>query len=202
VVEGVRYGLGVLGVIMLLPGLLLWAVIHPWARWWRRLGPLRTYLIVVPPLGALGALLFRIRGRLLGADLGTNWSLIAVAMVFYGASAYLELKYWKHLSIATAAGVQELLPTQHPKNKLLRDGIYRVVRHPRYLSAGIGVLGNALVINYAGMYILVLLLFPMGYAFVLLPEERELIDRFGDEYLQYQREVPRLLPRLRRAKRE
>ena len=123
-------------------------------------------------------------------------------MVFYGASAYLELKYWKHLSIATAAGVQELLPTQHPKNKLLRDGIYRVVRHPRYLSAGIGVLGNALVINYAGMYILVLLLFPMGYAFVLLPEERELIDRFGDEYLQYQREVPRLLPRLRRAKRE
>jgi protein-S-isoprenylcysteine O-methyltransferase Ste14 len=202
VVEDVRYGLGVLGVTILPPGLLLWAVIHPWARWWRRLGPLRTYLIVVPPLGALGALLFRIRGRLLGADLGTNWSLIALAMVFYGASAYLELKYWKHLSIATAAGVQELLPTQHPKNKLLRDGMYRVVRHPRYLSAGIGVLGNALVINHAGMYILVLLLFPMGYALVLLPEERELIDRYGDEYRQYQREVPRLLPRLRMAKRE
>jgi protein-S-isoprenylcysteine O-methyltransferase Ste14 len=102
------------------------------------------------------------------------------------------------LSIATAAGIQELSPNQR-KGKLLRDGIYRVVRHPRYLSAGIGVIANALFIDYMGVFLMILLLFPAGYVMLVL-EERELVDRFGEEYRQYQREVPRLLPRRRRAK--
>jgi protein-S-isoprenylcysteine O-methyltransferase Ste14 len=68
------------------------------------------------------------------------------------------------------------------------------VRHPRYLSAGIGVVANALVINYAGMYALILLLFPAGFV-MLVFEERELVDRFGEEYRQYQRDVPQIIPR-------
>jgi protein-S-isoprenylcysteine O-methyltransferase Ste14 len=198
VIDRVRYALGVLSVITLPPGLLFWFVIHPWARWWRRLGPIRTYLIVLPPVVAFGTFLFRIRGRLLGADLGTNWSLISIAIAFYGVVAWLELKYWRHLSIATLVGIQELLPTDHRKGKLLREGIYREVRHPRYLSAGIGIVANLLIMNYVGMYVLILLLFPAGYVMVVL-EERELVDRFGEEYRQYQREVPRVLPRLRRT---
>ena len=175
-------------------------MIHPWAHRWRRLGPVRTYLIVLPPLVALGAVLYRVRDRILGSDLGTSWTLISVAMAFYGVSTYLELHHWRHLSIATAVGIQELLPTDHRNGKLLREGIYRVVRHPRYLSTALGVLGNALVINYVGIYALILLMFPAGYVLVLLPEEKELIERFGEDYRQYQREVPRLLPRLGRAK--
>ena len=194
-----RYFLGVFLVIALPPGLLFWLLIHPWARWWRRLGPIRTYLIVTPVLVALGALLFRVRGPLLGPDLGTNWSLIAIALVLYGGMTWLELQYWRHLSIATLIGVPELLPTEQRKGRLLQDGIYRVVRHPRYLSAGIGLIANALLINYVGLYILILLAFPAGYPLLAL-EERELIDRFGEAYREYQREVPRLIPRLRRRR--
>jgi protein-S-isoprenylcysteine O-methyltransferase Ste14 len=42
-------------------------------------------------------------------------------------------------------------------------------------------------------------LLPPGYG-MLVFEERELIDRFGEEYRQYQREVPRLIPRWRKAR--
>lgn len=199
VIDRVRHVLAGLSIVTLPPGLLFWFVIHPWARWWRRLGPARTYLIVVPVVLAFGAVLFRFRGRLLGVDLGMRWSLIAIAMVFYGISTWIALQHWKHLSIATMVGIPELSPIEQRKGKLLQDGIYRVVRHPRYLSAGLGVIANALFIDYLGIYVLIFVLFPLGFL-MLVFEERELLDRFGEEYRQYQREVPRIIPRWPRAK--
>lgn len=198
-IDRVRYLLGVLNVIVLPPGLLVWLLIHPWARDWRRIGPTRTYLTVLPPVVAFGAVLFRVRGRLLGADLGMFWSLISIALVLYGVVIWLELQYWQQLSIPTLIGIPELSRPAHRKGKLLKDGVYRTVRHPRYLSAGIGVVANALVINYVGLYVLILVLLPVGFLMLTL-EERELVDRFGEEYRQYQREVPQILPRLTTAK--
>jgi protein-S-isoprenylcysteine O-methyltransferase Ste14 len=197
-IDRVRYFFGILNLIVLPSGLLFWFVIHPWARWWRTLGPIRTYLIVVPVSVAFGALLFRFRVQLLGTNLGMNWSLVAIALVLYGVMTWLEFQYWRHLSIATLVGLPELSPTGQRKGRLLKDGIYRVVRHPRYLSAGVGVIANALFINYAGLYILILLLVLPGYVMTVF-EERELIDRFGGEYRKYQREVPRFIPRWRKT---
>lgn len=199
VIDRVRHLLAVLSLVTLPPGLLFWFVIHPWARWWRRLGPVRTYLIVFPVVIAFGALLFRFRGRLLGADLGMRWGLIIIATVLYGVSTWIAFQHWRHLSIATMIGIPELSPIGQGKGKLLQDGVYRVVRHPRYLSAGLAVIAVALFVDYVGLYVLILLLFPLGYPMLVL-EERELVDRFGEEYRQYQREVPRILPRWPRAK--
>jgi len=111
----------------------------------------------------------------------------------------LELQYWKYLSVSTLIGLPELSPPGLRKGKLLRKGIYGVVRHPRYLSALVSLVGIALVSNYIGLYILVLLLLPVGHLTMLL-EERELAERFGDAYRQYQRSVPRLIPRFRRTR--
>lgn len=197
-IDRVRYFFGIGSLIVLPPGLPFWLVIHAWARWWRRLGLIRTYLFVVPVSVAFGALLFRFRQLLLGTNLGTNWRLVAVALVLYGGVTWLEFQYWRHLSIATLDGITELSPSGQQKGRLLQEGIYGVVRHPRYLSAGVSVIANALFINYAGLYILVFLLVPVGYLMIVL-EERELIERFGEEYRKYQRGVPRLIPRWRKT---
>ena len=186
-------------VIVLPSGMLLWFLIHPWARQWRKLGPARTYLIVLPAVIALGAVVYRFRRPLLGEDLGTNWNLIGVAGVFYGITMWFEFQYWKYLNIATLVGVTELSQTGNETDKLLREGIYARLRHPRYASACLGLIGNALLINYLGLYILFLLVIPLG-VWLLALEERELVDRFGDAYRQYQREVPQLIPRLRRTR--
>jgi protein-S-isoprenylcysteine O-methyltransferase Ste14 len=200
-IDRVRYLFGLGLVIVLPPMLLFWIVIHPWARWWRRWGPLRTYIVVVPVTAAFGALLFRFRESLLGTNLAMNWSLIAVALVMYGGVTWLELQYWRHLSFATLVGITELSSSGQQKGRLMQEGIYGLVRHPRYLSAGVSVIANALFINYTGMYFLVLLLVPVGYLMIVL-EERELIDRFGAEYRKYQREVPRLIPHWRKTNSE
>lgn len=128
-----------------------------------------------------------------------HWGLIAIAVVLYGVSTWIALQHWSHLSIGTMIGIPELSSAGQRKGKLLKDGVYRVVRHPRYLSAGLAVIAVALFVDYVGVYVLVLLLFPLGYP-MLVFEERDLVDRFGEEYRQYQREVPRILPHWPRAK--
>jgi protein-S-isoprenylcysteine O-methyltransferase Ste14 len=149
---------------------------------------------VIPGLAALGLLLFRVRKHLLGADLGANWSLIGIGLVLWFPMIWLERQYWRQLSISTILGLPEL--SRQKAGKLVRDGIYGVVRHPRFTSANIGLIINALIANYLGLYILVMLAIPSGFL-VLALEERELIDRFGNAYREYQREVPRLIPRVR-----
>jgi arylsulfatase A len=197
VIERLRYFLGVYCVILAPLGVLFWFVIHPWARWWRRIGPARTYFIVIPPLVVCGVLLFRIRVWLLGANLGTNSILIGIAIVLTGVTLCLEPRYWKHLDIATLVGVPELAPTAQRRGKLLQEGVYGVVRHPRYVTAGIGMMASVLFVNYLGLYLLMLIVVPAGLVMVAF-EERELVGRFGEDYRKYQREVPRFIPRWRR----
>jgi protein-S-isoprenylcysteine O-methyltransferase Ste14 len=194
--DSVRHFLAVFELVVLPPGACFWLVIHPYARWWRTVGPLRTYLALTAVWVATSVLLFQIRELLIGRDLGTNWSLIAISSVFFAGMMALELQYWKHLSVSTLIGLPELSALERRKGKLLREGIYGVVRHPRYLSALVSLVGIALLSNYIGLYIFVLLLFPIGHLTMAL-EERELVERFGDAYRQYQREVPRLIPRFR-----
>ena len=195
--DRIRYFLAALHIVTLPCGVLYWFLIHPFARGWRKLGPLRTYLIVLPAMAGLGILLFRWRSQLIGADLGTNWILVVIAIVLFVPMFWVEHEYKKHLSFAILSGYQELSPQRTQPGRMLDQGIYRVVRHPRYLSAGIGVIAGALIANYLGVYILLSLLLPMGYALVRL-EERELIDRFGDQYRQYRHKVPAIIPRWRR----
>jgi protein-S-isoprenylcysteine O-methyltransferase Ste14 len=192
--DRIRYFLGVVITLLVPLGLLYWLIIHGWARWWRRWGPIRTYLAVLPVLAVLGVLLFQVRGQLLSQsryELEPDW----IALVLSGPMTWLELRYWRQLSISTLVGIPEL--SQQLKGRLLREGIYGVVRHPRYLSAGIGMIANALIVNYLGVYVLLIAVVPPGYLMLVL-EERELLGRFGDAYREYQRDVPRLIPRLRR----
>jgi protein-S-isoprenylcysteine O-methyltransferase Ste14 len=194
--DRIRYYLGVVILILVPLGLLYWLIIHGWARWWRRWGPIRSYLIVLPVLAALGVLLFQGRGQLLSVNFGTKWSLIGIALVLSCPMTWLEFRYWRQLSISTLVGIPEL--SKQRKGRLLREGIYGVVRHPRYLSAGIGMIANALIVNYLGVYVLLIAVVPPGYLMLVL-EERELLGRFGDAYREYQRDVPRLIPRPRRT---
>lgn len=196
VIDRIRYVLAVPIIIMVPLGLLYWFIIHLWARRWRKWGTIRTYLTVLPVLAALGFVLYQDRRQILGADLGTNWILIGIALAVSCPMTWLEFQYWREMSISTLVGIPEL--SQQRVGKLLRDGIYGVVRHPRYLSAGNGLIANVLIVNHVGLYILVIMAVPPGYVMLLL-EERELIDRFGGAYREYQREVPRLVPRVRWA---
>lgn len=80
-------------------------------------------------------------------------------------------------------------------NRLIKSGIYGLVRNPLYL-AGIMILTfspyvtrNSLTFAFwADLY----------FIFGAIIEEKRMIRRFGDEYIRYMKEVPSLIPFLKR----
>ena len=102
----------------------------------------------------------------------------------------------RQLSLKTFAGVPEVSRAAYP-GLLLQEGIYGVIRHPRYLSVILGIIGCALIVDYLGAYIVVVVSL-IGLWPLIILEERELARRFGPAYTAYRSRLPALMPRFRR----
>ena len=178
------------------PGLLMWLVVHPFAPFWRRLGTRWTYTILCGGMLLMMIGIYVARDVLLGTDLGTNVVTILLAIPCVAIAAVIGLKRKRYLTFRILAGVPEVSGTN--RGALLTEGPYSVIRHPRYVEAMLAVLAYALVASYVGTYVLFFASIPMIYLIVIL-EERELRDRFGEQYEEYCRAVPRFLPRSRKV---
>jgi protein-S-isoprenylcysteine O-methyltransferase Ste14 len=116
-----------------------------------------------------------------------GWVLIAA-----GVALYLMCAFWGF----ALRGKGTPLPLDPPK-KLVVEGPYRVVRNPMYWGVGSVVLGEAAIFHSAALAELVAVFVVGVILFVLLFEEPVLQRKFGAEYEEYCRRVPRWLPRLK-----
>jgi len=192
-VDLVRRWIAVLFVISLPPAILYWFIIHPFIGFWRRMGLWATYSFLIVFYLASMVGLFLIRDRLLLRDLGTHLPLLIAALPLIVGAAVISRKRKKYLTFRILAGVPEIAPGKHGTG-LLREGIYGRIRHPRYVEFSLALVGYALFANFEGLYwmtagVLVLLFL------IVLMEERELRERFGQEYVDYSAQVPRFIPR-------
>jgi protein-S-isoprenylcysteine O-methyltransferase Ste14 len=170
----------------------LWLAIHPFARAWRRIGPAWTYTILAGPALGVAWIVWHARHALVGRDLGTQPALLMLAVVALGAAALVFRTRRRHLTQRILSGIPEL--SKDDPGRLLTEGIYARTRNPRYLEVLSFVLAYAAFANHVGTWVLWALCFPTLHLVVLL-EERELRDRFGAEYDEYCRRVPRYIPR-------
>jgi len=79
--------------------------------------------------------------------------------------------------------------------KLVTWGPYRYVRHPSYLGYFLMFFG--LFFIWSNLFTLFPLVAIPGYFRVTFEEERLLVQRFGDEYVEYQRKTGQFIPRFR-----
>ena len=188
-----RYIIAVLLMISLPPAIAWWYVIHPFVGFWRRVGKPITYMVLtVFFLGSMVGL-FAIRDALVLTDFGTNWILIGVATVLVIPTIWLSIARAKYPSFTILVGVPEL-EADGAGGKLLDEGIYAVTRNPRYVEVAMGTLAYASFANYLGGYILAVLTI-LGIHAVVVFEEKELGERFGEQYDAYKARVPRYIPR-------
>lgn len=172
-----------------------WLLTHPFISFWRKAGrPVFYVTMVVLSVAAIGAT-YAVREPLLAVHFGPKEGLWPAAVFLLGLSLYLEVQCRKQLELKTLLGIPELAPDGR-SGRLVTEGIYGRMRHPRYVAAWLGIAGVALFTNYLAVYVVAAAMIPALYLVVVL-EERELMDRFGLEYGLYTQKVPRFLPRAR-----
>lgn len=79
-------------------------------------------------------------------------------------------------------------------HKLVKNGPYKHLRHPLFLCLLLEMVGVALIPNsYYSLIAVLVLYFPLVFIRMHL-EEMALIEKCGQEYLDYKEEVPALIP--------
>lgn len=79
--------------------------------------------------------------------------------------------------------------------KLTISGPYAFVRHPLYLGTMLLVIGFNIVlrINYAAAFFVIILISGIYYK-TIAKEEKMLIEKFGEVYIDYKKRVPAIVP--------
>ncbi|HEY6267351.1 MAG TPA: isoprenylcysteine carboxylmethyltransferase family protein [Candidatus Acidoferrum sp.] len=114
-----------------------------------------------------------------------GWPLITGGITLYFACAF-----WGF----AVRGKGTPLPLDPPK-KLVVEGPYRIVRNPMYWSVASVMLGEAAVFHSAALAEWATVFFVAASLFTLFFEEPALTQKFGAQYEEYCRQVPRWIPR-------
>ena len=143
--------------------------------------------------------------------------LILLLSLLSAAIPVLEWAYWhpgRHSRIALIAGLALILAgvgirvwairilgdlftaTVQIKeaHRLVREGPYRIVRHPSYLGAFMATLGcAALLQSWPGLFLAAALML-LAYHIRIKVEEEALVRAFGEQYTAFQQEAKKMIP--------
>ncbi len=106
---------------------------------------------------------------------------LLVPGIFFGVNGVIE----------TSLKVSET----HRAEKVITSGVYSRVRHPQYLAGMLSHLGVSLLLS-AYFSLLVTPVIFIVYILLSIKEEKELINEFGEEYIEYSKGVPFIIPSL------
>ena len=126
-------------------------------------------------------------------NLSTPLLHLIVFIPFFIVGAWFGIKGVKETTLQTAE--------THRTEKIVTTGIYSIVRHPQYLGGLLAHIGMFFLLS-AGYSLLSTPLMAVIIYTISRKEEKELIKEFGEEYEDYRKKVPMLMPRLRMQKRE
>lgn len=100
-------------------------------------------------------------------------------------------------SYLAVSGLKTVFGEIRENPAVIRTGVFRLVRHPIYLAAILFYFIFLLMAfsQLAGAVWVIIVLF---YYWSARYEERLLIEKFGDDYLSYIREVPMFIPGFRK----
>jgi protein-S-isoprenylcysteine O-methyltransferase Ste14 len=84
----------------------------------------------------------------------------------------------------------------YKSNSLITDGPYSIMRHPLYFFSFIGAIGIGLASENVLILGLIIGFYVFYYPFTILAEEEKLTEKFGQNYIEYIKKVPRFLPKL------
>jgi len=183
-------GLSVCSVYCTIP--LFWLLFHPFIERWRQYRR-RAFLFIMPAWGVFIAAAFAVGWPFRHLHLYESrvpW-VLGVLFILAGFSIYRSAS--QGFDRAKVSGLAEVEPGQH-NQQLVVTGIRTQVRHPIYLGHLCEVLGWT--VGTGSLALCGLLVFGVVTGAIMIrKEDAELEARFGDQYRDYRRRVPALLPK-------
>lgn len=123
--------------------------------------------------------------RLVGSEVKAAH--LVVSMLFLAPAFYLGF-----------AGVKELglrVSETHRPVAVVETGVYAHVRHPQYLGGFLAHIGASVLLSARDSLLLSPVVLVLLYL-ICRKEEAELVNEFGEEYIEYKKRVPMLIPRI------
>ena len=121
------------------------------------------------------------------------FALVGLLLLLVGGLIRMKAR----LQLKKKAGFDSLIGTGRlqivKKHQLVKDGLYKHIRHPLYLGEILRNLG--FVVIFSSVYgILIVLLASIFLFFRIEIEEKMLMTVFSEEYREYKRNTKRLIP--------
>jgi protein-S-isoprenylcysteine O-methyltransferase Ste14 len=165
-----------------------------------RFGPLAyrraALLYGLPAVTIIAAVVARVR-YLPGPEIPRfGWYIVlpALGWVSIVAGALLGLRTVQIFGVDNLTMLYVYFPEE---SQLVNHRIYNILRHPAYSAVQYIAFGLALLNgNWFAFACALIIAFGL-WGWVRLVEEKELIERFGQAYVEYRQHVPPFLPRLR-----
>jgi protein-S-isoprenylcysteine O-methyltransferase Ste14 len=130
-----------------------------------------------------------------GWGLGGVPAALPVALGLVAGLAGLTL-IWRTILLLARLGNGTLAPWD-PTTKLVVAGPYRYVRNPMIAGVALVLAGEAAIFGSLPLFVWTGLFCAVNALWFPLVEEPRLAQRFGDDYREYTRNVPRWFPRRR-----
>jgi protein-S-isoprenylcysteine O-methyltransferase Ste14 len=174
-----------------LPIPLYWFALHPLGRFWRTRLKAAYATALLCSWMPVTIVLIVFRHELFRRD----WP--PVAAIILGAPLVI-FESWIFWRVRRDLGGSRLVGHAELKGerKLELRGIYARMRHPRYEGSLLAIIGACLLAGTGVMWIIAAVWTVLMLASIFM-EEREMRARFGAEYEEYCRRVPRFWPRWR-----
>ncbi len=157
-------------------------------RWMALIGSGILFWLIVPLVLIVLSLWLTLWLTLPMFSVGQGLLLTGMAMMLAGALLDFWVIYYQH--VQGEGTPSPLVPTQ----RLVQEGPFAFSRNPMYIGTLTMYTGLALTMGSVAMLLLVALGALLVHGYVVLVEEKEMAARFGDEYREYQKRVPRWLP--------
>jgi protein-S-isoprenylcysteine O-methyltransferase Ste14 len=151
-----------------------------------------TKRVIVVSLVVALAVAYLLARRGVGPALpGNGWTLVVVGVAMMWAG--VGLRVW---AIAVLGRFFRRVVIVQEGQRVIRDGPYRLIRHPAYAGNLLVAAGFGVVLGYA-LGLAVMIVIPvLGHLPRIRVEEAELERGLGDDYRRYEQETWRLVPRV------
>ena len=125
----------------------------------------------------------------LGWPLNLLLALVGIALILGGLTLVVVT-----VRLFILIGKGTLAPWD-PTQRLVVTGVYRYVRNPMISGVFSILLGESVLLGSPALVMWTLAFAIVNLIYIPLLEEPGLVERFGDDYREYTRHVPRWLPR-------